>query len=94
MTFGASIEGDARSVLSRAEDVSCGDGGALQEAIDFLVDLLAGGPVASKQCLAAARDAGIAKRTLERAKRKLNVQSRKPTTAGGWVWSLTESRSE
>lgn len=88
--FGGVVDGHARDILSRAEDSPSDDYNALQEAVDFLIDLLAGGPVPSKRCQSEARDAGVAKRTLERAKKKLNVKSRKSTLAGGWEWWLPE----
>ena len=85
------MDGHARDILSRAEESLTGDNNALQEAIDFLVDLLAGGALPTKQCQQEAQDAGIAKRTLERAKKQLRVKSRKSSLAGGWEWHLPEA---
>lgn len=45
------------------------------ETADWLRDELAAGPVAAKEILRAARDAGIAERTLRRAKAGLRVRS-------------------
>ena len=39
---------------------------------------------------ASADDAGIARETLRRAKRRLGIESRKLDYAGGWVWAWPE----
>jgi hypothetical protein len=65
------------------EDRSAGD-----EAADFLRDLLAAGPVPSKKVKAAARAAGIAERTLNRAKKRAGVVSEKAGLTEGWVWKI------
>ncbi len=62
--------------------------GAVEEAADWLVDLLAVGPMASKPVVDAARKAGIAERTLRRAAKRLGVRPRKVGMASGWVWAL------
>jgi hypothetical protein len=59
-----------------------------EEAADFLREILAGGPVASEDLKRQARAAGIAERTLFRAKRDLGVKADKDGFRGGWVWSL------
>jgi len=63
------------------------DGDALGEAKAFLVDYLAGIPRSVKETQRAAREAGIAERTLDRAKAALGVRSVKEGTTG-WVWRL------
>ena len=57
----------------------------------FLKAELADGEVPSKDIYQAAQDTGIAKRTLERAKAKLQAKSRK--IGDTWFWCLTESTS-
>ncbi len=59
----------------------------LDEAKDFLRAGLEGGPVRAKQVYKDARDAGIAERTLQRAKDVLRVRSEKVGTEG-WSWQL------
>ncbi len=61
----------------------------LGAAEEFLVALLAKGPMASAEVLSAAERAGISERTLERAKSSLGVLSRKRRKAegGGWEWA-------
>jgi hypothetical protein len=61
------------------------------EARTFLADLLAGNPVRTKEIKAAAKDADIAWRTIERAKRDLGLEARQGQD--GWYW-LPEGRTE
>lgn len=61
---------------------------AKQEAIDFLSDILADGPMPAKKVQAAASEAGISTKSLRVAREQLGI---KPTKAGmqsGWVWTL------
>jgi hypothetical protein len=60
--------------------------GRADEAENFLRDMLSDGPKPAKTVIKEARDAGIAERTLERAKAKLKVESRKGMN--GWEWVL------
>jgi len=64
----------------------------IQEAVDFLNQALSGGSTPANTVLKDAKAQGIADRTLNRAKRKLGVVSRKfeKGTAGypGWEWRL------
>lgn len=64
--------------------------GAQREAVDILRHILEGGPMAANGVKRQAKEAGVAERTLERAKKKLNVQSeRKGFGADGvWTWRL------
>jgi hypothetical protein len=70
------------------------DGGELnagEEAVAFLRDVLADGPVLAKELLRDAADAGIAERTLKRAKARLGVTSQK--VGDRWTWRLPEGPS-
>lgn len=62
------------------------------EAREFLADLLAGGPVTSKDVYAQAKAAGIAEITLKRAKRQMGIVS-KPQVFGGPVFWTFPSQS-
>ena len=66
------------------------DRSALAEAKDFLADLLADGPVEVKQVQAAARAAGLAWRTIERAKAALGVKAHREGFGPGGrsVWEM------
>lgn len=66
------------------------DQGALAAAEEFLRDLLAIGPVAAKEVHRQARDAGVAERTLIRAKGRLGVRSVKAGPRDGWEWRLSQ----
>ena len=61
------------------------------EAAAFLADLLAAGPAPAKKVKAAARDAGIADRTLDRAKKRTGVEAKREGFGadGVWYWALT-----
>ncbi len=63
---------------------------ALEEACAFLRDILDGGPLASRQVKREAREAGIAERTLWRARARLGVETRKVGTS--WEWALSNGR--
>lgn len=64
--------------------------GAQREAVDILRHILEGGPMAANDVKRQAKAAGVAERTLERAKKSLNVVSdRKGFGADGvWTWRL------
>ena len=63
--------------------------GARREAMDFLKELLAEGPVDAKEGLEAAKQNGIAEATLKRARADLGVKAvPKPEFHGGWAWVL------
>jgi putative DNA primase/helicase len=74
---------DAEQVAGNSDGA---DRSAADEATGFLRELLVDGPVPAKQVLAEAKDAGIAERTLKRAKSGLGIVSRKD--GDHWTWSL------
>lgn len=64
---------------------------ALAEAQEFLRDLLADGPVQAEEVLKRARRAGVAEKTLRRAKAALRVISERQgglADEGCWAWAL------
>ncbi len=72
------------------------DSGGLprQEAEAFLRELLADGPKTAKQVEREAEDAGIAWRTVRRAKERVGVRTRREQAEDGqwrWVWSSPEA---
>jgi putative DNA primase/helicase len=77
------VDLDGEEVAGNADG---GDRSAGEEAAEFLLEVLADGPVTAKQVLAEARQAGIAERTLKRAKSRLRVASIKQ--ADRWTWEL------
>jgi hypothetical protein len=58
------------------------------EAMDWLRERLSRGPVSSEQIKADARAAGLAWRTVRRAKDALGCRSKKDSFQGGWSWRL------
>ncbi|MDP6063348.1 MAG: AAA family ATPase, partial [SAR202 cluster bacterium] len=67
---------------------------ALVEAVEFLVELLADGPIAVQQVRKEAKSAGISMATLRRAKYSKGVKSQKVSVGkegdGHWEWSLPQ----
>jgi hypothetical protein len=63
-------------------------GGGLGGALAFLQDLVGAGPVAATEVRERAETAGVAVRTLKRAKRRLGVRSMRRGT--GWFWSVPQ----
>ena len=59
---------------------------ALEIAVKFLTEELAGGPKLSTAIKKSAKNKDIAIRTIERAKKDLQIRSRK--TEEGWIWRL------
>ncbi|WP_165491819.1 AAA family ATPase [Egibacter rhizosphaerae] len=62
--------------------------GARGEAETFLAATLEPGPRPAREIIAEASTAGIAERTLKRAKKRLDVRSNKHGPDGTWSWSL------
>lgn len=76
-----------------AADILAPDGAkriahSVEEAMVFLEDTLATGPMNSTDIKEEAKRNGIAERTLYRAKKELGVNARKENWNGGWRWSL------
>lgn len=79
----------ARSLLAPPLAEEAEVGGALADAKQFLRDILAAGPKPVNDIRAEAKAAGISDRTLDRAKERLPVHSKKHGQ-GPWTWELTE----
>ncbi|HEX6537520.1 MAG TPA: AAA family ATPase [Gemmatimonadaceae bacterium] len=63
----------------------------LEEAVAFLRDLLAEGEMLAREAQRHARDAGIADRTLRRAREQLGIRIQKERSANGRsIWALPE----
>jgi hypothetical protein len=67
---------------SRAKE----DKSKIDEAAEFLTDLLTEGDTPASEAIALADEAGISKRTLERARASIGVKARQD--GGHWVWSM------
>ena len=81
----------AKDLLATPQDQEHAD--ARSEAVEFLSDVLANGPVPSTEIIQDAEDAGIAEKTLRRAKKLLGVVAYREGEsdrrgAGRWLWKL------
>ncbi len=65
---------------------------AREEAMEFLRDTLAAGPVRSEEVEKAARAGKISESTLKRAKKDLGVVAKKEGGNGPWSWWLPEGK--
>lgn len=75
--------------ISEVEDLD--DQNETDRVSEFLKDALASGPVDAKEIEQGARDAAISKSTLNRAKKRLKIRSKRITSDGKtqlWQWSL------
>ena len=88
------IEGTAREILGEVEHDDSEGGGERLDAERFLRDLLAAGPISTKQVKADAAGAGYAWRTIERAKRDLGIAAAKAGMKDGWQWILPKTAKE
>ena len=68
--------------------------GAMAEAEAFLLNALTQGARPQKEIESEARQEGISRRTLTRAKRRLEVRSHKTSLTGAWEWLLPEGGQE
>jgi phage/plasmid primase-like uncharacterized protein len=60
----------------------------VEQAQQFLQERLADGPVPSTELVEQAETSGVSKRTLDEAKKKLGVKSRRLKNSDKWSWSL------
>jgi hypothetical protein len=85
-------EVSAKDLLATPQDHEQTD--ARSEAAEFLQDILSEGPVPANEVIRDAEDAGIAEKTLRRAKKLLSVVAYRENRAGEqrgsgrWMWKL------
>lgn len=99
------IEWDADEVTTTADEALAAAAGgqsekeaghsSVSEAMNFLRDVLADGPVAAKEVQHRAKEAGITKATLRRAQKALDVKARHRGEGGGsgrgeWIWEMLD----
>ena len=94
--WGKAVEGEARDILAQAEgtEADSADGGAMGEAMRFLLDVLKEGPEPSAEVKQDAENAGISEKTLSRARKAMGVKASKAGMKGGWEWSLPDIQDE
>jgi putative DNA primase/helicase len=88
--WGDAVDGSALQLLAEPDSRESGENGnsALEDAKDFLQALLADGELSQKQIKIDANGAGHSWRTVERAKKELNIRSNKSLLDKGWYWKL------
>ena len=92
--WGNAVEGSARELLSEPDNRESGeqDSTALDDAKDFLSELLKDGSLPQKQIEIDAKGASHSMRTVRRAKTDLSVKSVK--MLDGWHWKLASNMSK
>lgn len=88
------MDGSARELLAELEPEDDDDGSAIDDATDFLRDLLAKDPRPVKDIKRAASIDGHAWATVRRAKDRLGVKAIKAGMSGGWRWELTREGAQ
>lgn len=66
----------------------------LDRAIDFLQEQLAGGPMLSRLLKRKYRKAGLSERTINRAKKRLAIDSFRPSGQPYWFWALPDKKQK
>ena len=79
------VDQNAEELLAQIVD---GLASTKNKAMDWLKDLLSGGPLLATDIYSAAEEDGFSEKTLKRAKKQLHVHSKKKGVDGGWEWSL------
>jgi hypothetical protein len=77
-----------------AQGMDDDDAPARSEAEDFLRNLLADGPRATRELQSEAKAAGLSWATIRRAKDQLGAVAAKTGIDGGWTWTLPEDAHE
>lgn len=91
VVWGQAIDGKARDVLNQAEAVKDSEGSAISEAKAFLREALRGRKRSAAELKTEAQEAGIAWRTVERAKDGIVVIEKAGIAEGGkWFWQLSD----
>lgn len=94
--WGNAVEGSARELLAEPDNRESGehDSTALDDARDFLLELLKDGELPQKQIEADAKGASHSMRTVRRAKNALGIKSVKRKLDNCWYWKLAGNMSK
>jgi RecA/RadA recombinase len=82
------VSGDELLSQPRESDEDLDVNSAKGQAAAFLLEQLRDGAVATKTLIERADEAGIAEKTLRRAKDRIHVRATRPGGRGPWVWQL------
>lgn len=82
------IDGTAREILGDVEHDDSEGGGERMDAEQFLRDILADGPLPTRQVKADADGAGYSWATVRRAQKSLGITAVKSGMKEGWTWRL------
>ena len=93
--WGKAVEGSARELLAEPDNREAGEHNstALDDAKDFLTELLRDGELPQKQIECDAKGAGQSWRTIRRAKDELGIKSVKSKLDKCWYWKLASNLS-
>ena len=94
--WGKAVEGSARELLAEPDNREAGEHNstALDDAKDFLTELLRDGELPQKQIETDAKGAGHSWRTVRRAKDELGIKSVKSKLDKCWHWKLASNLSK
>ena len=94
--WGKAVEGSARELLAEPDNREAGEHNstALDDAKDFLTELLRDGELPQKQIECDAKGAGQSWRTIRRAKDELGIKSVKSKLDKCWYWKLASNLSK
>jgi hypothetical protein len=91
--WGEKLDGTAKELIAKAE-MPGQNQGVTREAVTWLLDILADGPVIAGDVTKAAEKRGYSTATLYRAKKQLGIGSKKLGFAKKWAWFLPEAGGE
>lgn len=85
------VDGFATEILREYESIDDGDKSSeLQDAEEYLRELLASEQLPTNDVKAQSKDAGFSWATIRRASQNLGIKSRKSSMDGGWYWGLRQ----
>jgi hypothetical protein len=87
IVWGEYVSGSPRNLLQTSDETD----GPVNDAAEFLRDLLSSGPMHSLEVFREASRAGYSKDQMHRAKSRASAVTRRSGFDGNWMWQLTRS---